>query len=161
VQRKGEIRCNPLKPGIGDHRPRALAGFFGRLEQQHHTARLGAFVVQIHRQPGDHRHMPVMAAKMPAPRALRTIGQIGKLFDRQPVQLTSDQHGGSGRAALEHRGNTVPAQPGDQLIGGKRRKETTHEGSGFPFLARDFRDLVQVMAQLRQHVLRHTLPSFF
>jgi hypothetical protein len=118
VQRKGIIRRNGRESRIGDHRRRACAGFLGGLEEQHGAAPRRPCPREQAREAHNNRHMPVMATEMPGARHGRAMRGRAGLGDGQGVQLAAKEHGGARCRALVYGGDAMPAQPGEQVIGG-------------------------------------------
>jgi hypothetical protein len=147
VKGKGIVRADPFEARICDHVRGTRPGFLRRLEEQHHAAAYRPVGSQLHGQAAHDRHVAVMSAQMPLAVDLRAPGEARDLGDRQPVQLTPEQHGRTRSATVINRRDSVRAQIREDLVRAMAFEFGNNPRSCLSLFAGKFRSAMKIVAK--------------
>ena len=138
------LDAEPVHQPVLDHRDRAGAALFRRLEDHDRVACEIAGLGKIARRTQKHRGVAVMAAGVHQALCPGGVGQIGRLLDRQRVHVRpqpDDPHvaPADGLAALDDADDAGAADTGDNLVAAEFPQPVRHQ----------CRSAVHVVEQLR------------
>ena len=146
VQGKGILRLNRVEFPVFQHGLCPSAGFLGGLEQQHDAPTFGPLPGHQPRQPHQDRHMPIVAAKVADTFDEGSVRWCAGFKDWQGVEFAAEKHGGASLGPVKNRGDPMPTQIGDHVIGRKGVQRLSDALGGLRFMARHFGVTVQIVA---------------
>ena len=150
VQSEGKVWRDCSISRVFHHAPGAIAGLFGRLEQQDGAPLARALATQFPTQAGQNRHMAVVTAHMGCAWDLRGMRHAGQFLDRQGIELGAEQHSRARNAAVIDKSYAMPAQVGEHQVRPRIGEEGDNSSSRPLFLAGNFRLLVQAVPEVCQ-----------
>ena len=112
------LDAEPVHQSVVDHRHRARAALFGRLEDDDGVAGEIAGLGQAPRRAEQHRGMPIVTAGVHFARDPGAIGEVGRLLDRQRVHVgaESDRARASALGAANDADHASAADGGLDLV---------------------------------------------
>ena len=145
------IDAEPVHQPVLDHRHRAGAALFGRLENHDGLAGEIAGLGEIARRSQQHRGVAVMAASMHQALGLGGVGQIGRFLDRQRVHIRPqpddpDVAAAGGAAALDHTDDAGAADAGDHLVAAEFAQPVRHQCRSAVNVVEQFRMFMDIPA---------------
>ena len=134
-----------------DHRNRARAALFGRLEDHDRIACEIAGLGEIARRTQQHRGVAVMAAGVHQALRLGSVRQIGRLLDRQRVHIRpqpDDLHVtlAGGLVALDDADDAGAADTGNDLVAAEFPQTVRHQCRSAVHVVEQFRVFMNIPA---------------